>query len=138
MRLFADTSALYACLVSNDRVHAQAAACMRAILDGGHELHTSSYVLVETMALLQGRAGLSAAMDFERAIRPLLKVTWVEQALHTRATHRLATRARRAVSFVDCTSFVLMEQLGLLHAFSYDRDFQLEGFKLVTAPAHLG
>ena len=134
MSVFVDTSALYACMVGNDRVHDEAAATMRLLLQGGHPLHTSSYVLVETMALLQARAGLQAALDFEAALRPRLQVDWVDAELHGLAAHRMAARGARQVSFVDCVGFVLMEQLGLRRAFAYDLDFEREGFVLLTRP----
>jgi predicted nucleic acid-binding protein len=62
----------------------------------------------------------------------------VQAELHARAAHRLAARGNQKVGFVDCASFVLMEHLGLRTAFAYDRDFEREGFELMTRAEQVG
>lgn len=134
MRVFADTSGLFAALVRNDINHPQAKATLALLLDSGAELHATSYHLLELLALLQARVSFEAARSFDRDFRPLLRVIWVDEALHTRAFHRLELRARRSLSLVDCAAFVVMEELGITDAFGYDPDFEQEGFRLVGGP----
>jgi len=67
----------------------------------------------------------------EHVLRPLLRVTWVDESLHARAFQRLELRGRRGLSLVDCSSFVVMEETGLRHVFTYDTDFADEGFTCV-------
>jgi predicted nucleic acid-binding protein len=129
--VFVDTSALYAMLVSNDYMNVRARALMEHLVRERRTLHTSSYVLVETTALLHVRAGHAAARDFERHVRPALEVRWVDAALHARAARRYAEPAARAVSLVDAVSFAVMRELHLEVAFTYDADFALEGFRVV-------
>lgn len=138
MRVFADTSGLFAALVLNDVNHEAAKATLTRLLDLGAELHVTSYTLLETLALLQARVGFEAATSFERDLRPLLHLTWVDDSLHSRAFQRLELRRRRGLSLVDCAAFVAMEDLRLAQAFTYDEDFELEGFVAIRGPEQLG
>ncbi len=61
MKIFTDTSGLF----RNDVMHDPAKATLTALLETGTELHTTSYVLQETLALLQARISLDAAIRFE-------------------------------------------------------------------------
>lgn len=131
MRVFADTSGLFAALVRNDRKHGEAKPLFSRLIQTGGEVYTTSYALLETFALLQSRAGLDAARACEHAIRPLLRVTWVDQDLHRRAFRRLERLATRSVSLVDCTSFETMAELDLRAAFAYDPHFAEQGFTLL-------
>jgi predicted nucleic acid-binding protein len=42
----------------------------------------------------------------------------------------LASRGKRGLSLVDCTSFVLMRRLGVETALAFDEDFRGEGFRV--------
>ena len=89
---------------------------------------TSSYVLVETYALLQNRLGLEAVGAFREDFAPLMDVLWVNETIHERALDDLIARASRKVSLVDATSFALMREHGIDQAFAFDDDFVNEGF----------
>jgi hypothetical protein len=75
--------------VRNDMMHDGAKATLTALLKNGSELHATSYVLQETLALLQSRVSLEAALRFEHDLRPLLQMTWMDEDLHRRAFRRL-------------------------------------------------
>lgn len=137
MKIYADTSGLFAALVKNDIMHSKAGPTMEKLLEEGAEIHVTSYVLLETMALLQARVGLDAARQFEQVLRPLLQVHWVEESLHEKAFKRLELRGTRGVSLVDCTSFVTMEDAGIRSVFGYDEHFTEEGFHLVEKQTDL-
>ena len=137
MKIFVDTSGLFASLVKNDIMHAKAGPTMEKLLEEGAEIHVTSYVLLETMALLQARVGLEAASQFEHVLRPLLLVHWVDESLHEKAFKRLELRGTRGVSLVDCTSFVTMEDAGIRSVFAYDEHFTEEGFHLVGTQTEL-
>ena len=82
MMIFADTSALFSLLVRNDYMHVRAKLNFEHFAATGMRLLTSSYVLLETTSLLQSRVGLEAVWSFDRKIRPLLEIEWVEADLH--------------------------------------------------------
>ena len=81
--VFVDTSALYALLVETDDNHRAARTSAWSLRDHGAHLVTSSFVVLETVTLLQARAGIAAVRIFYRDVLPLFTVAWVgEQHLH--------------------------------------------------------
>ncbi len=137
MKIFTDTSGLFAAIVRNDLMHDPAKATLTALLETGIELHATSYVLQETLALLQARVSLDAALRFEHDLRPLLRMTWMDENLHRRAFHRLELAHARRLSLVDCASFVVMEELGIEAAFAYDAHFTQASFRVIGRPEDL-
>ena len=133
MSVFADTSALYALVVRTEVTHARVRTAFAAILDRGRPLWTTSFVLVETMALLQHRIGLEAARDFDDDLVPLLSVQWVDEELYRLAVERLWREDRRRLSLVDSVSFELMRLKGLTTAFAVDPHFRDAGFDVLPA-----
>ena len=93
-------------------------------------LVTSSYVLVETYALLQGRIGIGAVRIFREALVPLMEVLWVDEVAHECALDELLLRNTRKLSLVDATSFVLMRANRVDRAFTFDGHFREEGYTL--------
>lgn len=129
--VYVDTSALLALLLRDDRRHRQARRAFLALSEDEAPLVTSSYVLVETYALLQRRVGLDAVSTLREQVAPLLDVTWVGRPLHEAGLDRLARAGRKKLSLVDCVSFELMRRQGIQRAFAYDRHFRGEGFDLL-------
>ena len=117
-----------AVLHAADESHAAAARALRSLVESKEDLVTTSYVLVETMALLQHRFGLEAARRFHDDVLPLLAVVWVDAELHSEGTAALLTAGRRDLSLVDCVSFACMRQRGLSRAFHFDKHFKEQGF----------
>jgi uncharacterized protein len=126
--VFVDTSALLAVLNSGDESHARAARSFRSLLESDEPLVTTSYVFVETMALLRHRFGLGAVRGFQDAVAPVLTVVWVDADLHGEGVAALLTANRRELSLVDCVSFACMRRRGLTRAFHFDRHFRDQGF----------
>ena len=131
MIVFADTSALYALMVRDDRMHVRAKKCFSHFAEHAVQLISSSFVLVETIALLQRRIGLDAVQDFHVRIVPLLDVLWVNAEWYARAFQRLSSQGKRDLSLVDCLSFEIMEARAVSLAYAYDQHFEENGFTLV-------
>jgi len=132
--VFADTSGIYALLVSNDRWHLQARAILEVLERQQTILITSSYVLQETVALLQARAGIEAVRLFQQAVAPSLEVNWVSEDIYSRAMAALVSAANRAISLTDWSSFEIMRARGIHHAFAFDPHFSQQGFTLIPTP----
>ncbi len=132
MIVFADTSALFALLVRDDLMHIRAKENFAYFARHGVQLLTSSFVLVETVALLQRRIGLAPVHDFNAKILPLLEVIWIDAEWHGRAMQRLLAENRRDLSLVDCVSFEIMEAREIKEAFAFDRHFEENDFKIAT------
>ena len=72
--VFADTSALYALLVDTDANHEASLAAASSLRGEGARLVTTSFVVLETVSLLQSRIGVEAVRTFYRDVLPLLEV----------------------------------------------------------------
>ena len=132
MIVFADTSALFALLVRNDDMHIRARANFEYFVENNTLLLTSSYVLLETVTLLQRRVSLEAVWDFNRKIMPILDVVWVDERWHTQALQRLQAERSRSVSLTDCLSFEIMEVREITTAYAFYYHFTERGFEIAA------
>lgn len=131
MTCFIDTSAFLAVLGNDDANHARAKAVWGDLLEQRTPLVTSSYVLTETVAILQHRMGLDAVRLFHDDIHPILTIEWVSGVLHDRSMGVVLAARRRNLSLVDCVSFEVMRQRGIRKAFAFDAHFAEQGFDVV-------
>lgn len=127
-RAFVDTSAILALLNRDDPNHQHAANTFSELSHQRSELITTSYVLVETYALLMRRFGKNAAKRFRQYFEPIFKVIWVDETMHDAGLNLLFTRPGRRLSLVDAISFVSMQKHRIGEAFAYDQHFKKEGF----------
>jgi predicted nucleic acid-binding protein len=128
VNLFVDTSACLALLDKADENHAGAGHLWRQALEEDWTLVTSNYVAVEGMAVAQHRFGLDAARSLAEDLLPVVEVHWVDAALQASAMAAVLTARRRQLSLVDCTSFLIVRQLGLDAVFTFDSHFAEQGF----------
>lgn len=131
MSVFIDTSAFLAVLDSDDAHHESAKEAWHELLDSNEPLLTSSYVLVETCALLQHRLGMEAVRVFQEDVAPVLNPVWVDEATHMAGMSALLAARRRKLSLVDCVSFESMRRSGAKTAFAFDAHFREQGFVLI-------
>ncbi len=132
MNIFADTSGLFALLVKNDYMYVRANENFTYFAEKNVQLVTSSFILVETTALLQRRIGMAPVHDFNAKILPLLEVIWVDDKWYTRAIQRLLVQNNRNVSLVDCLSFEIMDSTEIECAFAFDKHFEDNGFTIAA------
>jgi len=127
--IFLDTSAIYALADRADPNHRRVKECFRGVLEAGQTLLTHNYVLVESMALLQRRLGLAAAVRFARDAEGF-EVVWVDESTHGEALARVEKTGTRGVSLVDAVSFLIMRKRGIRTALAFDDAFVAAGFRL--------
>jgi predicted nucleic acid-binding protein len=130
--VFADTSALVALLNAKDEHHGRAARAFATLRTRQAALVSTSFVLVETYALVGRRLGLNAVRSFRTDFAPLLEVVWIDDTLHDGGLDLLLDRQKRTLSLVDAVSFVTMRQRHMNDAFAFDPHFEQEGFSLVN------
>ena len=130
-RVFVDTSAILALLVEGDRAHRAAVDAFDILSKRAASLVTTSYVLVETYALVSRRLGLQAMASFREEFAPLLEVIWVAAPLHERGLDELSLRNSPSLSLVDVVSFLVAREQEIDEVFAFDRHFEHEGFRLV-------
>jgi uncharacterized protein len=128
VRTFVDTSGFYALADRSDRHHlgASAAFTHRAVSE---QWLTTDHVVVETWLLLRARLGYRAALRFWDAIGAgLATVAGLSSADLVRARALAEQWRDHEFSFVDCTSFALIERLGLDRALAFDAHFEMFRF----------
>ena len=127
-RVFVDTSAVMALLVPTDRFHRAAKRIFQELWGREVPLVATSYVLLETYALLGRRIGPLAISRFRRKLAPLIRPIWVDPPLHERGLDLLQVRSVRDLSLVDTVSFVVIREQGIEEVFAFDHHFDDEGF----------
>jgi predicted nucleic acid-binding protein len=127
---FLDTSALYVLLVRTEEKHAEVVRTFRRLLAERRPLWTTSYVVVERVALLQHRLGLAPVRDFTEHVLPVLSVDWVSESLHRKGIERLLREDRRRLSLVDCVSLEFIGSHGLRDVLALDPHFSEAGCRL--------
>ena len=98
MSVFVDTSGLLAVLDVDDLNHRRAADQWRGLIESDEGLTSTSYVLVETFALVQSRLGIEAVRILDQNILPILEIVWMDEALHRAAVTAVLTASRRRLS----------------------------------------
>lgn len=129
--VFVDTSAAFALLVSSDARHEAARRSFERLSSTATPLLTTSYVLIETAALLGRRVGLDAVRRFHEDLVPLFEVVWVDDSLHYTGLGRLLEGRSQDLSLVDAVSFVVMRNRDVEVAFAFDGHYDDEGFARV-------
>ena len=126
-RVLIDTSALYAIVSATDLFHARARDAYEMLLDGESEFWTTSYVLVETVALLHRRLGFEAVTAFDAWRRGAqLRVLWVDDEMHAGAWDAFAAEQGRGLSLVDWTMALASREMSA-PVFTFDADFAAQG-----------
>ena len=124
MRTFVDTSGFYALASRSDRHHLAARAAFSARQPG--EWITTDHVMVETWLLVRSRLGHAAALQFwDDLAHGLAAVAGLSSADLARARGIAEDWRDQEFSLVDCTSFALIERLGLDRALAFDTHFRI-------------
>lgn len=121
-RVVIDTSAFYALASGDDRFHDNARYTFERLIDHERELWTTSYALVETIALMQNRLGFATLSDFMNGIDGLVSVFWIDSALHNRAWNLFTENQGMGLSLVDWTVALVSRRLDA-QTFTFDGGF---------------
>ncbi len=133
MRVFVDTSALYALLDADDANHRSAAEQWAILVEERHELICTGAILAEATALMQSRLGVEAVQALAGSLQPVLSVLWTGAEEHDRALGAVLAARRRSLPLVDCISFDCMRELGISRAFTFDHHFRERGLHVLQA-----
>ncbi|MDQ3553996.1 MAG: PIN domain-containing protein [Chloroflexota bacterium] len=131
MTAFVDTSALYALLDEDDGNHRRAEDALQMLARERRRLFTHSYVVVESVALVQRRLGITQVRRLVDHLLGVVAIRWVDEALHRAAYAALLASDSRGVSLVDHTTFIVMREAGIDDAFAFDSDLMSQGFHLI-------
>jgi len=130
LKAFLDTGAFLALADEDDRYHRAAQSIYTELLQSKPQLLTSNFVLSETYTLIRFRVSHSAAVEFMRRLdRTGIKALRVSEANEQTAKAIFMRYHDKDFSFVDCTSFALIDYHTLDHVFAFDAHFRQYRFK---------
>jgi predicted nucleic acid-binding protein len=128
--VFLDTWVYRALADRRDPGHVDARQRLQHVVAEGGLPVTSNYVLDEAYTGIRLRAGAQAAVAFGTDVRSLaarsaLRLEWIDEGREAKAWRLFVRYTRlRKLSFTDCTSFALMQELGIGRVVTDDRHFE--------------
>ena len=128
--IFVDTSAWYALLDKSDVNHHAAVKFKGSLV---HPMVTSNYIADEIITLARNRLGYKVAVEigqklWNESIANLINVTPSDEK---NAWEIFIKYSDKTFSFTDCTSFALMERVGITEVFAFDDHFTQYGTFIV-------
>jgi predicted nucleic acid-binding protein len=124
MPVCVDTGAWFAYFIRRDPDHTPAVQWMRA---NRQPLLTTDFILDELFTLLKLRESHTVAAGHALTYQGVARVERISQEDFLHAWEVFRQYQDKAWSFTDCTSRVVMERLGVTHAFAFDRHFEQFG-----------
>jgi predicted nucleic acid-binding protein len=128
--IFVDTSAWLAVMDTGDNHHAQAAETYARLLKDKFRLVTTILVVAETQIWLRRRISPDSAQTFLRNVNnsPRVDILYPDAGIEKQAKKILYQFADHDFSLTDAISFVMMKELEIKEAFTYDKHFATAGF----------
>ena len=96
----------------------------------------SNYIVDETLTLIRMRLGMGAAEKWWSLVSQSRRsrTEWVTPDRMEKAIRWFFKWQDQSFSFTDCTSFVIMTELGIEKALTADRHFITAGFEILPSP----
>lgn len=131
--VFIDTSAFVALRNRSEAEHARARAALAELVADGAALFTSNYVFAETYTALMVRVDRGEAIEWGRRFRAggAIDLVHLDRETEERAWEILERHDDKRWSYVDATSFALIERDGAADAFAFDAHFSQRGLTLI-------
>lgn len=130
LKVLVDTAAWLALVNTRDYLHAPARRVMSDLRQQNALLMTTEFILIEVANALSApifRAQTIALIDGLHST-PHFDIVPVSTTLLAEGWRLYRTRLDKEWSLTDCTSFVVMEQENISHAFTSDHHFEQAGF----------
>jgi predicted nucleic acid-binding protein len=134
--VFVDTSAFVALRNQAEKEHERARATLSELIGAGVTLFTSNYVFAETYTALLVRVGREEAVEWGRRFRAgeAIELVRLEADVEDEAWEILEGHGDKRWSYVDATSFALIERDGGGEAFAFDAHFAQRGLRVLPEP----
>ncbi|HXS32216.1 MAG TPA: PIN domain-containing protein [Solirubrobacterales bacterium] len=131
--VFIDTSAFVALRNSSEAEHQRARSALAGLISEGVALFTSNYVFAETYTALMVRVGRGEAIEWGRRFRSggAIDLVHLDRPTEERAWEILEGHDDKRWSYVDATSFALIERDGGDEAFAFDVHFSQRGLNVL-------
>jgi uncharacterized protein len=129
---FIDTSGWASAFDARQPHHKTASLTFRQMRTSNFRIVTSNYIIAELVSLFHSplrvpRLQIFATIETIK-IYPYLDIIHIDTDIDTLAWNLCKSRPDKDWSLVDCTSFVLMQQLSIQMALTTDKHFEQAGF----------
>jgi uncharacterized protein len=133
--VFIDTGAFVALRNRAEREHELARATLKQLVAEGAQLFTSNFVFAETYTALLVRLGRGEAIEWGKRFRAggTIELIRLDLEIEQEAWSILESHTDKEWSYVDATSFALIERERLTAAFAFDRHFAQRGLNVLPA-----
>ena len=128
--VFLDTSYIIALEITDDQYHSQALNYWQSLLSGAPQLVKTSFILDEVATFFNSRNHHSKAVEVGNNLlaSPSVNFVHVQKSLFEEGWGYFVKHTDKAYSLTDCISFVVMQQLKIQVALSFDKHFDQAGF----------
>jgi hypothetical protein len=130
--LFVDTSGWANLIDVSQPFHSLSAKIYQNARSQKHKIITTSYIITELVALLASplRVPRPKAIAFIQSLKtsPYVEVIHISKEIDTKAWELLINRQDKEWSLVDCSSFIVMQELRITESLTSDHHFEQAGF----------
>lgn len=134
--VFVDTNVYVATADLADSLHQKALALSRELAFPRFKTVTSSNIVSESLTVISQKVNKAAAVKFLEDLEgSTTEIIFVDEEIYSQALELFPKIKSKNVSFVDATSFAVMKNRGIKAAFTFDRHFKTQGFKLLSEVA---
>jgi len=133
MRVFVETGAWVSIALKRDEHHEAAVQLLHDFQTESISLITSDYILDEVLTLVRKRSTHEKAKRIGVTIlrSSVVHLERIDETVWEKAWKIFQRYDDKMWSFTDCTSFALMDKLNVSRAFTFDRDFEQYGKKVL-------
>lgn len=129
MKIFADSSALFAYFIEQDLFHREAVD----FISNKNEIITSTVILHELDAIIAKRISRTIAKKIGSAMlhKGVIEIVVPTLDDEMKSLEMYEKSDIGKISWVDCNNVIVMKRLGLREIFAFDNDFEKLGLKVV-------
>lgn len=132
-KVFVDTSVFVSLADNSDPNHENAIRLSEIIAKNKTSLYTSSDVIGETLTVISRKLGKNETHKFYRTyLCGVIKEIFIDKYIHNQTRDFFFKIKSKNISFIDCSSVIVMKRNKIQTIFSFDEHFKKMGVKLLS------
>ena len=132
-KIFVDTGWLKGLVDDKDQYHDVAGEILSKMRKGKEKFLTTNFVVDETFTLVRDKCGVHRAKQLKEMLRDFGAGMEIERVASDdeRRVWKWFWYDWRELSYTDCTSFAVMERMGIKRVATFDEHFEMAGFERI-------